>query len=793
MLVPRHITFYLRRVATPLPSPGGVFGLSLLLLWATAVATLDLDAAEPIACVGSEQLSALDDVFASEAWAQVVRQECLACHQPAGDAADTRLVFVNPAGVPRAEQADTLRRNRLTFTTLAAISTDAGSLLLRKAVGDLDHGGGRVLPPDSPAFRVLASSVQRLTSPSMPPTDPDPQDVDLFEGVAMLSNQRLLRRATLSLAGRLPHAKERQRVTTQGLPALATILDDVMREDAFYDRLREGFNDIFLTQGIDGNPDQTVLSYEHFEKTRGWYQRHDLTHIKDEQERRQAGYKLAREYRQALLDEPMQLIDFIVRNDRPFTEIVTADYIMVSPYTARGYGVFEELRDQFRDPDDPFEYLPIRLAALTGRSEKENQESRTGFYPHAGVLSTFQYLSRYPTTETNRNRLRARMYYQHFLGIDVLELASRGSDAAAATAAFEIPTMQAAECVVCHQTLDPVAGLFQDYWRFDANFSIYGRRHEGWFADMFPAGFEGTALPEEDRWRALQWLGEQTAHDPRFARTMAGHAYQLLTGRQPPRPPGDLTDPHASARVRSWQAMQCEVSRIAERFADTGYNFKQLLKDWILSDFYRADGLANPITEDRAAQLAEVGVVRLLSPEQLERKIAAIFGQRWGRLQDQTALLYGGIDSKEVTERATSPSGAMGAIQRTMANDVACKNVALDFSRPPSERRLFPTLEPAVVPGVTAEADAEIRDAMVHLHEQILGLETLPTDPAIDLTFDLLKSVVDDAAAQDHVEPQETWSCRQNLEAPVPDPHYTVRGWRAVVTYLLRQPEFLYE
>ena len=66
-----------------------------------------------------------------------------------------------------------------------------------------------------------------------------------------------------------------------------------MQEEAFYTRLREGFNDIFLTQGVDGNPDQTVLSYEHFEKTRGWYQRHDLSHIADEKERRQAGYKLA--------------------------------------------------------------------------------------------------------------------------------------------------------------------------------------------------------------------------------------------------------------------------------------------------------------------------------------------------------------------------------------------------------------------------------------------------------------------------------------------------------------------
>jgi len=56
------------------------------------------------------------------------------------------------------------------------------------------------------------------------------------------------------------------------------------------------------------------------------------------------------------------------------------------------------------------------------------------------------------------------------------------------------------------------------------------------------------------------------------------------------------------------------------------------------------------------------------------------------------AMLYGGIDSKELTDRAADPSGAMGAIQRILSNDVACKNVARDFARPPGERRLFPRI-----------------------------------------------------------------------------------------------------
>src|SRR5947208_13254003 len=173
---------------------------------------------------------------------------------------------------------------------------------------------------------------------------------------------------------------------------------------------------------------------------------------------------------------------------------------MVTPYPARGYGIFEQVKEKFEDPDDPFEYVPVKLKALKGRSRATDQESATGDYPHAGILSTFQYLRRYPTTETNRNRLRSRMFYLHFLGVDALELAARVSDAAAVTAKYAIPTMQASECVVCHKTLDPVASLFQDFYAFEG---VYGRRKEGWYKDMFDPGFEGEKLDPQERWRAL--------------------------------------------------------------------------------------------------------------------------------------------------------------------------------------------------------------------------------------------------------------------------------------------------
>ncbi len=749
----------------------------------------------------SNATASADPFFRDEVWPKVGEQSCLTCHKLGGDAEESKFVLRDPSKSSGAERDEVMRHNRDAFTRMAQFGKqDHESRMLLKVTGGLDHGGKDVLKRDSTGYRILAEFVRRVNVPvtggPSSITDDDKNAPPFFDGIVMLDDRRLLRRATLSLAGRLPNEGELAAIGRDGLNALPPILDGVMKDDAFYDRLREGFNDIFLTLGIE-DPVANVLAYEHFEKTRLWNQKHDLSYIADEKERRQAGYKLSDDYRAALLGESMKLIEYIVRNDRPFTEIVTADYIMVTPYSARGYGVFDELKDQFKDVDDPFEYVPVKLKALVGRNKSENQDSETGFYPHAGLLSTFQYLTRYPTTETNRNRLRARMYYQHFLGVDVLELAARVSDAAAVTAKYEIPTMQASECVVCHKTLDPVAGIFQDYWRFDANFATYGKRKGGWFTDMFGGGFEGEDLPSEERWRALQWLGERTARDPRFAVAMVEHVYYLLTGRKVLLPPKELDDPLYAAKRRAYQAQRRQTEAIAARFATEGFNLKNVFKDWVVSDFYRADGLVTS-TENpaRRAELDDIGLVRMLAPEQVERKLKAVFGERWGRLghgDGQLAALYGGIDSKEVTERAADPSGAMGAIQRILSNDIACRQTLKDFARPASERRLFPNIEPDVIPGSSPEANTKIRAVIARLHELLLGRYDAVDSAEVNRSFDLFAGIVADAQAQKGLDKRENYHCRAHVPDAPEDPHYTIRAWRGVLTYLLRRQEFLYE
>ena len=745
---------------------------------------------------------AIDHFFADEVWAKVGERTCLKCHNAKGDASNSEFLLRAIAG-DRTQREETLQRNRAAFQRMGSALNDGKSRLLLKIAGDLDHGGKEVLEVDSTGYRILVRFVSRTSGkPDKGPAIADYNAPPFFEGIEMISPPRLLRRVTLSLAARLPTNEERAAVERDGFKAMDAILDHVIQEDAFYERLQEAFNDILLTRGYDGSGED-ALSYEHF-KTRHWYQARDPRKGLSPEKKKELPYshpkmiaytKLIREYREGMRREPLELITYIVRQNRPFTEIVTADYIMVSPYTSRGYGIYEEVRDKFSDPDDPFEFVPAKLKALKARNGKV-QESATGFYPHAGLLSSFQYLKRYPTSETNRNRNRVKMYFQHFLGIDIMQLAPRVNDAAAITAEYEVPTMQAADCVVCHKIIDPIAGLFQDYYVVDGK-GIFGPRKEGWYKDMFPPGLDQEGLQADQRWRSLQWLGERTAKDPRFAVAMVEHVWYILMGRRPLLPPEEIDDPLYSPKRRAYQEQRKLIEDVADQFAKADFNLKVVFKELVQSPFYRVDGLATAVKDPRRrAELDDLGLVRILTPEQLERKLDAVFGQKWGRLigrENKFEILYGGIDSKSVTERITAPSGAMGAIQRIMANDVACKNVALDFSKEASQRRLFPNIELDVMPGNDPESDARIRQAIVHLHEHLLGQIHVTDHPEVERTYQLFAGIISDAMATKGLDKRGSYHCDRVDGKRLDDPHYALRAWRGVVTYLLRQHEFLYE
>ncbi len=457
------------------------------------------------------------------------------------------------------------------------------------------------------------------------------------------------------------------------------------------------------------------------------------------------------------------------------------------------------MKAQFKNPDDPFEYVPVKLKALVGRNKAENQESATGFYPHAGLLSTFQYLTRYPTTETNRNRLRARMYYQHFLGVDVLELAARVSDAAAVTAKYEVPTMQAAECVVCHKTLDPVAGLFQDYWRF-ADQGVYGKRKGGWFTDMFGAGFEGEDLPAAERWRSLQWLGERTAKDPRFAVAMVEHVYYILTGRKVLLPPKDLDDPLYAAKLRAYseqrRADRGDRGPLRQVRVQPQDRVQGLGRLRLLPGRRAGDGGQGPDAGGRSWTTS--GWCGCSRPSRSSGRSRAVFGEQWGRLTEQTGdalrrhRLEGGHRAGRPT-RAGRWARSSGSCRTTWR---ASTWPATSPARRPSGG-CSPASSRTWCPAPRPRATRRSARRSSTCTSKILGRYDAADSAEVERTFKLFAGIVSDAKEQKGLEKQESYHCRPgNRDAPgaaVADPHYTIRAWRGVVTYLLRRPEFLYE
>ena len=192
--------------------------LVLLVAGLFAAASVRADDAQP--CVGTGCAAALDVFFADEVWAKVGEQECLKCHKAGGDAEDSKFVLLDAQRSQGPARIEAMRTNRDAFVRLARLKEGDQSRLLLKVVGKLDHGGKEVLKLDSAGYRVLADFVWRVNAPATKPASDSIDDKNappFFEGIVMLDDRKLVRRATLSLAGRLPTEAELAAVSSQGL------------------------------------------------------------------------------------------------------------------------------------------------------------------------------------------------------------------------------------------------------------------------------------------------------------------------------------------------------------------------------------------------------------------------------------------------------------------------------------------------------------------------------------------------------------------------------------------------
>ena len=401
-----------------------------------------------------EALEGPSEVFSRHISERVVQSRCIYCHVPGGRSGHTRLVF---------EQSTTEGHEALnlaTFENFLSEVESGASRILNKIQG-VSHGGGEQVPADSEDFAQMERFLSGLDAGVVPAAI---TVETLFDPVRMAPLRKTFRRAALIFAGRVPTEEEYASIYG-GARAFRTAIRNLMTGPEFHEFLIRGANDRLLTDrddfGIIDRHNFADHTNEIYRRRKAARTTGDSRSVGDWYDKVEHGARRA----------PLELIAHVVENDLPYTEILTADYIMANPYAARAY----ETSTTFDDPDDPYEFRPTKIVSyyLEGEEFEKEYDVILGArvidpgplridYPHAGILNTTMFLRRYPTTATNRNRARARWTYYHFLGVDIEKSASRTTDPVA-LADTNNPTMHNPACTVCHSVLDPVAGAFQDY------------------------------------------------------------------------------------------------------------------------------------------------------------------------------------------------------------------------------------------------------------------------------------------------------------------------------------------
>ncbi len=717
--------------------------------------------------------------FAHEVFWPVLNKTCIACHNPQGQANESKLVLASTW------QTGFLEQNLETLRQVAAFEVEGRSIVLIKPTGGLAHQGGALLAAGSPELTALEGMVARFKAPV---TCPDGGGAPVGAETELLDPAETLRKASLALAGRLPTAAELEGLRTGGPGALAAALRDLTEEDAFYEWLETAWNDRLLTDRYLGGENALNLIADEDFPSRRWYQ-----DVADATLRNLLRDRANR----AVAREALALVTHVVREGRPFTEVLTADYVLVNAYSARSYGLS---MGAFPDGADPEAFAEDQLF-----------EARLPDRPHAGVLTTPVFLNRFPTTVTNVNRHRSRVVFDLFLATDVMKLAERPVDP---TSIEDFnPTLYNPACAVCHAVIDPLAGTFQN-WNERGQ---YRPPEGGWNQDMRPPGFDGREpVPAGENPRSLAWLAARIARDERFATAVVHTMYRALTGREPALPPTQVSTAEDAARLAAFEAQAAVFDRIAAAFRASDHDLRTVIVGLIESPYYRARAL-RPGADGALAD--SFGTGRLLTPEQLHRKIRAVLGLEWTRSgrpvllsSAEFRIFYGGIDSDQVTERIRQPNGIMASIAMRMANELACAVTAPDFVRAPEDRLLFPHVEPSFVPRDAngfdvPEAELRIRKNLQHLHARLLGESLALDDPELDRSYALWKdtwlegqaalqlgaaSANLNGACQASRDP-DTGEALPNERRITVDRSYAIRAWSAVLTYLLSDWAFLYE
>ena len=669
--------------------------------------------------------------FENEIETAVVQTRCVACHVEGGLARNSALQF------QRTNAASALNN----FGALSTYVEKKGSdLLLAKIAGEQGHAGGMQLPKDSEGYASIQKMVTELSATSETASyvfsssddGASARQASFLTEVILEPRQATLRRAALLLQGRLPTDAETN--STVSDETLRAILRGLMEGPAFREFIVTGVNDRLLTEALDNIPITT--GFPNFVKLRN--------------------YIFDNDNKFSIINNPLgdplkrasgELVAHVIEKDRPYSEILTADYMMMNPLLNE----FLEGDAIFAEDDNYAVFKPSRIKGFYPNSSLEMiEEDPNGpgkyriigppldFYPHAGLLNDFAFLKRYPTTATNRNRARARWTFYHFLGIDIEKSSLRPLDEASLTDVNN-PTMNNPNCTVCHALLDPVAGAFQNWGEFssfkgdgehDTLDSFYKYPTDGsqslyqtgdlWYRDMRSPGLLGLEITEE--YSTLASLAALIIKEDSFLEASAKFWWPAIFGRKVVERPSDESDQSYAGKYRVYGAQQAAIKAFGEKLG-SNMNAKDMLVEMIMSPWFGAsESLNSAYSNDHV--IANLGNKQLLTPEQLARKTRSLTGVAWraslhpnGVIKwphDQLGVLLGGIDSDAVTSRVTELTPMISTVLQTYSTETACLTTLREFSLPIGERKLFSYVEDNTTPLMTKtqkfEVESENRD-----------------------------------------------------------------------------------
>jgi len=438
----------------------------------------------------------------------------------------------------------------------------------------------------------------------------------------------------------------------------------------------------------------------------------------------------------SITEEPLMLVEHVVMNDLPYTEVVTLDYTLYDELIAEVYGL----------PFDP-----------------EGPEWQQGHWadgrPHSGVLSSSEIFRRYRSAGVNYNRKRANFIAEAFL---CEPFASRdivlptGIDLSDEEVVLDAINNNPA-CVGCHQAMDPLASFFWGYkhqlkaravrlaYEENCTISLYND-------EPIPEGElqEDTCYPlrlyrpyMEDKWDTLELrppgfygqpgeriddLGQMIADDPRFATCTTRRFWSYLAHT-------DVNDVDLGLTLE-----------LAATLESSGFDTKALVKEIVLHPRFLATGFEGEGEEP----FEPVGSL-LIRPEQYQSALLDLTGfqwwaepnepdcypECWGVVDLQNSDRYGframagGIDGLQVVTPSYTAIPSAPLVYRRTAAEAAAWAVDHELELPKVERRLLTEIE------LTDTDEQVVREQLALLHARISSELVAADSPQVDRTWEL--------------------------------------------------------